>query len=77
MAAQRVVLVSSQAKPEEIYSQKVMFGVRRKKQTASPLSRCLGIGPRVVRVSRGFSRLVVLCTPGSWSRQYICQWMRM
>ncbi|GFT82697.1 uncharacterized protein TNCV_1634561 [Trichonephila clavipes] len=32
--------------------------VRRKRATASALSRCLGIGPTVVRVSHGFPRLL-------------------
>ncbi|GFV36379.1 hypothetical protein TNCV_2234261 [Trichonephila clavipes] len=33
--------------------------VRRKRATASSLSKCLGIGPTVVRGSRGFPRLLI------------------
>ncbi|GFW67051.1 uncharacterized protein TNCV_4030711 [Trichonephila clavipes] len=34
--------------------------VRRKRATASALSRCLGIGPSVARVSHGFQKLLVV-----------------
>ncbi|GFT69349.1 hypothetical protein TNCV_2142641 [Trichonephila clavipes] len=57
MAAEWTGLVSSQAKPVEVYSQKVMPGVMRKWATASALSRCLGIEPTMARVSKDLSFL--------------------
>ncbi|GFU46423.1 intraflagellar transport protein 122 homolog [Trichonephila clavipes] len=53
-------LVCSQAKSVEVYSQKVMSGVvRRKRATASALSRCLVIGPTVARISHGCLGLLI------------------
>ncbi|GFW35888.1 hypothetical protein TNCV_1927191 [Trichonephila clavipes] len=68
MTGERTGLVNSQAKPGEVYPKKSCQVVRQKRETASPLSRCLGIGPTVARFPMDFQ--------GSWffgSRQYICQ----
>ncbi|GFV28215.1 e3 ubiquitin-protein ligase HERC2 [Trichonephila clavipes] len=55
MAAEREDLVSSQWRYTPKKSCPV---VRRKQTTASTLSRCLGVGSTVVRVSHGFPKLL-------------------
>ncbi|GFY18121.1 hypothetical protein TNCV_2045301 [Trichonephila clavipes] len=60
-----------QQQPSQARGGKSCPVVRRKRATTSALSRCIGIGPTVARVSHGFLRLLVFWVTAAHSSMYV------